>query len=271
VLRIVLSLLVLLAVSPPAFAADRKPVTCAAAKPYQGPPLHAALPDEAFAGVAGPLDAALAPALVARLDAAADWILANTSAPGITAAVGIPGQGLWSTSRGLLVAEPPAALPEWPLFHWASAGKAFTAVVVSQLVEAGRLRYDDPLAKWFPKFPNAGAITVDHLLTHTNGTFSFQGDLELRRKTGYKAPAELLRVAERHGSDFCPGEHWSYSNTGYVLLGRIVEEIEGKPFHEVVRERILGPLRLQDTVALAPRQKPPGLAIGHRGRKPEWL
>lgn len=204
-----------------------------------------------------------------RLDSAVDWILEKTGAPGITAAVGIPGQGVWEATRGVACTSPLQPLAAEPYFYWGSVGKAFTAVVIMQLVEEGKLRNSDLLSRWFPKFPNAGAITIDHLLTHTNGTFSFQQDLKLRRERGYHGPAKLIAVAARHGSIFCPGERWMYSNTGYVLLARIIEEVEGRPYHEVVTTRIIQPLGLRHTIALAPRQAPKGLVVGHVARKPD--
>ncbi len=154
------------------------------------------------------------------------------------------------------------------LFYWASAGKLFTGTVVMQLIEEGKLDYDAPLARWFPDFPNAQAITIDHLLTHTNGIFSFNADPAFRQLPGYVPPETALAIAARHGCVCCPGEQWYYSNTGYVLLAKIVEAVEQRPFHEVVHARIVEPLGLQHTVALAPRQNLAGLPVGHVDGKP---
>jgi D-alanyl-D-alanine carboxypeptidase len=203
-------------------AEDDAPRRCTSAVDYVGPPLHAPLDTALFFGLDGAMTGALDDSLVARLDATVDWILANTTAPAITAAIGIPGEGLWMTSRGVSRLEPRTPFAPRPLFYWASVGKAFTAAVVMQLIEEGKLRDSDPLARWFPDFPNAVAITVDHLLTHTSGAFSFNTDLKFRRKRGYTPPDELIRIAARHGNALCPGERWSYTNTGYVLLARIV-------------------------------------------------
>jgi D-alanyl-D-alanine carboxypeptidase len=254
---------------PAAGAEDYEPKRCATAVGYVGAPLHAPLDTALFSGLDGAMTGALDDSLVARLDGAVSWILANTRAPGITAAVGIPGQGIWSVSRGLARLEPPTPFAPRALFYWGSVGKAFTAAVVAQLIEEGKLADTDPLARWFPDFPNAGAITVDHLLTHTSGAFSFNQDLKFRRKKGYTAPDELIRIAARHGNALCPGERWSYSNTGYVLLARIVERIEGLPFHQIVTRRVIDRSGLQGTVALAPEQTPAGLATGHVAGKPD--
>lgn len=77
-----------------------------------------------------------------------------------------------------------------------------------------------------------GSSSIDHLLTHTSGIYSFQSDPVLRASPGYKPPEELISTARNHGNGFCPGEYWSYSNTGYVMLGRIIEQIEGRPFRQ---------------------------------------
>lgn len=70
-----------------------------------------------------------------------------------------------------------------------------------------------------------GSSSIDHLLTHTSGIYSFQSNPVLRASPGYKPPEELISTARNHGNGFCPGEYWSYSNTGYVMLGRIIEQI----------------------------------------------
>lgn len=244
-------------------AADRPGMKCPQAVPYRGPELHAPLAADALSGAADSLAGELDPALVKQLDGFLDWIVANSKAPGVTAAVGLPGAGLWTSSRGLASTAPPSRLSSSALFHWASVGKVYTAAVVMQLIDEGKLSYDDPLGKWFPDFPNAQAISIDHLLTHTSGIFSFNADLRFRDQQRYFPPDELLKIAARHGCVFCPGEAWSYSNTGYVLLAQIVEAVEGKPLHSVIQQRLVEPLELRETVPLAPRQQLAGLAVGH--------
>ena len=101
------------------------------------------------------------------------------------------------------------------------------------------------------------------MLTHTNGIFSFNTDLPFRKQRRYHTPQECLAIAKRHGCVCCPGELWHYSNTGYVLLGLIVERVDAKPLHEVFRQRIIDPLGMRETVALAPRQLPAAMAVGH--------
>ncbi|MCA9635552.1 MAG: beta-lactamase family protein, partial [Myxococcales bacterium] len=127
-------------------------------------------------------------------------------------------------------------------FWWASVGKAFTAMVILGLVDEGRLDLDQALADFAPTIANADGITIRHLLAHTSGIYSFQADPDLRQRSGHIPPSELIAVASAHGPDFCPGSRWSYSNTGYVLLGQIIEAVEGAPYHDVVNRRLLAPL-----------------------------
>lgn len=140
---------------------------------------------------------------------------------------------------------------------------AFTATAIIQMVDEEKLKFTDPIAKWIPDFPNASIITIDHLLLHTSGTFSFNSDLPFREERGYKPPEQLIEIAEKHGNAFCPGEYWAYSNTNYVLLGLILEKIEKKPLHQILTDRIIKPLGLNNTLALMPEQQPPGLVKGH--------
>jgi len=224
---------------------------CASRSRYAGARLHpppAAAVLERAAAPGGPVRETEAGALVQRLDQAQ----ARMNSVALTAAVGRAGGEIWSRTLG---AGPPS-----PRFFWASMGKAYAATAVLQLVEEGRLALDAPLGRWAPKAPNARWITVEDLLAHTSGLYSFQLDAALRGEPGYKPPERLLDVAYAQPADFCPGASWNYSNTGYVQLGRILEAVEGRPQHEVVAARVVQRLRLEQTTILAPRQVPADLA-----------
>ena len=239
--------------------ASWKAVVCDSAKPYHGPKLHRAPERRAFFDATKPFGGGMDSITVSRLERAFEQALQATKAPSMTVAVGVSGRGLWSATRNQAAGKEPA--PHW--FWFASVGKAFTAAVILQLIEEGKLSLDAPLVRWFPDYPNAKAITIDHLLCHTSGIYSFQSDPALRERRGYHTPEELIAVARSHGNGFCPGEYWSYCNTGYVMLGRIIEQIEGRPFHQVLTTRLIQRLGLKDTKALAPQEQPPGLAQPH--------
>lgn len=227
-----------------ASAADYKPVRCTVHESYAGRPLHTAVTVIPSAAVP---DAALDPSTVARLDAMLVIVRNKTKAPSITAAVGIEGKGLW------------AAGDSAPLF-WASAGKTFTAVVILQLVQEGKLALADPVSRWIIDVPNGDAATVRDLLAHTAGLFSANEDLKAHANPRYRGPNETLAIARRHGAMFCPGANWRYSNTGYDLLGEIVRLVDHRPLDQAIKARIIVPLSLKSLRALPPGGGAAGVA-----------
>lgn len=239
-----------------------QPHVCSPTVEYRGDRLHECVNVESLP-TALDLSGSLDTALTERLSRTLHEALAESGAPGVTAAVGIPGEGLWSETVGLAATEPETPLTDASVFWWASVGKLFTASVIMQQVADAQLTLNQTIDTWFPDYPQAQVITVKHLLTHTGGVFSFQQDLPFRDRIGYTPPDELIDISARHGADFCPGEYWSYSNTGYVMLAQIAEAIDGKPFPEVVRDRLLTPINLTRTQALSSEEIPPNLAIGH--------
>ncbi|WP_309644718.1 serine hydrolase domain-containing protein, partial [Phenylobacterium sp.] len=134
------------------------------------------------------------------------------------------------------------------------------ATAILQMVEEGKLSLEATLDRWAPETPNAAWITVEDLLGHTGGIYSFQSDPGLRAQPGYKPPEQLLAAANAQPAAFCPGLAWSYSNTGYVHLGRIIEAVDAKPYHDALRGRIVERLELRETDILAPRQVLAGMA-----------
>ena len=243
------------------------PAVCDGAAVYQGPPRRdapAAMWERDFSR---PIDGAIAPALASRLDAALDTLLAYY--PAASVAVAIPGEGMWASSRGVADANAGEALPERPLFQVASIGKAFTAAIALQLVEEEELDLAASVARWFPDVPNAEHITVAQLLDHTSGLVSFNalpGGQSLG--PGYRTPEELVGIAAGYDPLFCPGAYWSYTNTGYVMLGRIIERVEGRSLSEVLEARIFTPLGLDDTAMREPGRALDGVVRGHVGGVP---
>ena len=138
-------------------------------------------------------------------------------------------------------------------FRIASVTKTFVSTVVLQLVGEGKLRLEDPVDRWLPGLvPNGSAITIRELLSHTSGLFNYTDDLSWQNAVianpGQEwSTRELLTIAFSHPPLFAPGANWSYSNTGYVLLGLVIEVVTGKPVADVLRERIFEPLALSAT------------------------
>ena len=132
----------------------------------------------------------------------------------------------------------------------ASITKQFTAVLIIQLVEEGKLALDVPISKYLPHYPKnqGGQITIHHLLTHSSGIpdyGSFTNYLEFERER--HNPEEIIQLFAELPLEFNPGARFSYSNSGYALLGLIIEKIQGKSYAEVLQEKILNPLKMQNT------------------------
>lgn len=136
------------------------------------------------------------------------------------------------------------------VFRLGSITKQFTAAAILLLEEEGKLEVTDPITEYLPDYPTNGhTITIEHLLTHTSGIYSYT-DLP-----GYMATTvrqdmtveELIEQFKDQPMEFSPGERWSYSNSGYILLGAILEEVSGVTYAEFLEDRIFEPLDLQQT------------------------
>ncbi|HEX8195506.1 MAG TPA: serine hydrolase domain-containing protein [Pyrinomonadaceae bacterium] len=129
-----------------------------------------------------------------------------------------------------------------------SITKMFTAVMIFQLVEEGKLKLTDTLDKFFPQIPNAKKITIGNILNHRSGIHSFTGDADFRTwLMKPKTQSEILAIIAKSTPDFEPGAKESYSNAGYVLLGYIVEKVAKKSYQDALKERITSKIGLSDT------------------------
>jgi CubicO group peptidase (beta-lactamase class C family) len=126
----------------------------------------------------------------------------------------------------------------------------FTAAMIFQFVEEGKLKLTDTLDKFFPQIPNAGKITIAHILSHRSGIHDFIREPDFRAwSLTPRTKDETLAFIARGKPDFEPGEKRSYSNAGFVLLGYVVEKLAGKPYQDALKKRITGKLGLKDTYA----------------------
>ncbi|AXY75008.1 serine hydrolase [Paraflavitalea soli] len=130
------------------------------------------------------------------------------------------------------------------IYQLGSVTKQFTAAVILQLQEQKKLSVQDKLGKYFPELPGADTITIEHLLTHTSGIFNYTNDGTFMATEAVKSatPEKIIALFKDRQLDFRPGTKWSYSNSGYMLLGYIIEKVMGQPYEQAVRERIFKPL-----------------------------
>lgn len=197
--------------------------------------------------VAMPAQNTLPPATAARIDAAAEKVLAATGVPSASLAVVQEGKIAYLRAYGKARLDP--AVPATPAMQYSvgSISKQFTAAAVLLLVEDGKLTLDDPIAKYLPDLTRANEVTVRMLLSHTSGYQDFwPEDYVMTSMLVPTSAQHILDVWGKKPLDFDPGTKWQYSNTNYVIAGRIVEQLSGKPLIDLLQQRIFQPLGMKD-------------------------
>ncbi|HMG21679.1 MAG TPA: serine hydrolase domain-containing protein [Kofleriaceae bacterium] len=157
-------------------------------------------------------------------------------------------------------------------FNLGSMNKMFTAVAIGQLLERGVLALDDTVGKHLPAFGNPEVrrkVTIRHLLTHTSGLGSFFNDEFEARKLRIREVRDYLPIIAHDSLAFEPGARWQYSNSGFILLGAIVEAASGENYFRYVRDHIHAPAGMRDTDCYDLATDPPGLATGYTQTDPD--
>jgi len=133
-------------------------------------------------------------------------------------------------------------------FRLGSLTKQFTATAILQLQEKGKLGVKDPVSKYLPDYPTGDEFTIHHLLTHTSGVPSFTNFPEyLKIMVNPMSQTEIIALFKDKPLDFEPGSKFRYSNSGYFLLGHLVEIISGQAYDEYLQEHIFAPLGMHDS------------------------
>ena len=231
--------------------------------------------------IAAALSSAAAPALAvpSGFRARADALLAESFAadgPGVAVIVTDDGETVYAGGRGLADLEARTAITPQTVFRVGSITKQFTASVILQLVDEGRISLDDPVSRFLPDYPQPGAnATVAQLLNHTVGVQTYTGIpgwmAEANTNRAYTTE-ELIAVFRDLPSPSQPGERFSYNNSGYVLLGALIERVTGMPWHQAVDQRIARPLGLTTLRYGTAEAETPGMArgytVGENGLRP---
>ncbi len=200
-----------------------------------------------------PTPAAASPELQQRAQEVVDAWRKEAHVPGVTVAIRQGGRDVLELASGDAVQAPrdrlttdarrASALRASDTMWAGSITKTLTAATALQLIEEGKLGFDDTLAKWIPSFPRGEQVTVRQLLTQTSGipNITAQPDfLDRVVKEGPLAPDALVDEIGQLPGRVDPGSY-AYSNSNYNLLGTIIEQVTGKPYADVVRERVIEP------------------------------
>ncbi|MEL7719389.1 serine hydrolase domain-containing protein [Citromicrobium bathyomarinum] len=190
---------------------------------------------------------AAAGASAGELDTFVDAQMERTPLPGVAWGV-VDGDAITAGARGTLESGGSAAVTEDTPFLLGSISKSFTALAVMQLVEAGKVDLDAPIARYLPEFVGkpAGAITVRQLLGHTSGYSTLQGNSTPDDSgTGAATIAHRAAWYADQSPAYAPGARWAYSNANYLILGRLIEVVGGIPYPDYITTKIFEPLGME--------------------------
>lgn len=206
------------------------------------------------------------PALAARIDA----IIApyyKTNEPGATVIVTRDGKTVFRKAYGMADAARQVAMTPEMSFRIGSITKQFTATGIMMLAEEGKLSVSDDITKFLPGYPTHGKkITIEHLLTHTSGVVSYTGKRDyVATMTKDMSVAQMIDSFKNDPLEFDPGSRWRYNNSGYFLLGAIIEKVSGMPYARFVEQRIFVPLGMNNTAYEGHERGAVPRAAGHTG------
>lgn len=201
----------------------------------------------------------------------------SSGAPGVSVGLVTRDGVVHAATAGLADRATQTPLATDDLMLAGSTGKTFFAALAVRLIEEQRLGLDEKVStylgkrSWFTRLPNAEGITVRHLMTHTSGLVryemnpAFTADLRAQPDRVWKPEEQLAYLFDTKAA-FLPGEGWDYSDTNYIVLAMVLEEVTGTKAYDEIRRRFLGPLKLTQVVAQTSRVIP-GLVQGYAGAK----
>ena len=204
-----------------------------------------------------------------QVEAAARNMVADRLTPGLQICVRQRGATVFS--RGFGQADLETATPMTPttVCRIGSVSKQFTAAAILLLAQDGKLSLDDPLSRFIPDFPNAERLSIRRLLSHTTGlgnyTETTPPELIWQLARTDRDSAQMLQLMRLSGANllFEPGTNYRYSNTGYVLLGIVIEKLSGRSYRDFMRERLFTPLGLSRTAVDDVAEVVPNRAAGY--------
>jgi CubicO group peptidase (beta-lactamase class C family) len=194
---------------------------------------------------------AMTPEMKGRIVTAVKQVMEQTGVPSAQVGVALSGQIVYTAAFGKARLSPD--VPATTAMHYpvGSISKQFTASCVLLLVQDGKMKLDDPVARWFPELTRAKDITVRMLLSHTSGYSDYAPqDYTIPAWTKPTEPLKLMHEWAEKPLDFEPGTKWQYSNTNFVLAALIIEKVSGQPFWTFLKTRVLDPLELADVLNL---------------------
>ncbi len=220
------------------------------------------------AGSANAITTATAPT---DLDSAIASALSSSQTPSAQVSVVKDGQVVFNRAYGLARLSPAVFAKPETRYQIASVSKEFVAAAALLLQEQGKLSLDDKVAKWFPDLTSADTITLRQLLSHTSGYSDYwPQDYVMTMVTVPTTSEAIANTYARAPLDYTPGEQWQYSNTGYVVAGRIIEKVTGQTLFNFMNDNLLTPVGITDAtdISLAPLVAPDAKGYERHGLSP---
>jgi CubicO group peptidase (beta-lactamase class C family) len=201
--------------------------------------------------------------LAARIDPLFS-IVVQSNWPGGEVLVARDGRIIFEKGYGFAQMESRTPFTDHTRFRIGSITKQFTSAAIFKLAEDGKLGIDDPLSKFIPKWPRGNEVTLRHLLTHSSGIHNFTAKPGFYDHVTEPISTEALIASFQNDPyDFNPGEKYSYCNSGYVLLGHIIEKVSGQSYGEYLRKTFFKPLGMKNTGVYRAGMPSAGEAFGY--------
>jgi len=168
--------------------------------------------------------------------------------PGMAFLAAKDGKIIYKGAKGMADMENNISITTNTKFRIGSITKQFTAVAILKLQQQGKLSIDDKLSQYLPDFPKAEQVTLRHLLSHTSGIYNYTNDPDFIAGVTEPIKAQdMISKIQTYDYDFEPGSRWSYSNSGYFILGHIVEQVSGTTLNQFWQEQLFTPLEMNNT------------------------
>jgi CubicO group peptidase (beta-lactamase class C family) len=221
--------------------------------------------DAASAASGSPLAHPAPTSLAAQIDSLAEDALAHNPVAGFSLTVVSHGEVVVSRGYGVIDVEQKTPAAADSIFRIGSITKQFTAAAILQLAAAGKLSIDDKLSRFLPDFKYADQITLHQLLTHTSGLKDYTSLPWWNEHMGEAfSRAELLARIAAEPLGFAPGTRWSYCNSGYYLLGLVIEKASGQSYADYVKQHVVARAGLADTAYCPQKQDYARAAHGYQ-------
>lgn len=202
--------------------------------------------------------------LESKIDSLIHTEFINSNEPGGAFLISRNGKPIYKKAFGLANLELDVKMTPDNVFQIGSMTKQFTAVAILMLEEQGKLSLNDPISKFIPDYPNGNNITVSHLLTHTSGVKNFtkmKTISEIAQKE--MTPKAMVDFFKDEPVDFTPGEKFEYNNSGYIVLGYLIELTSGKTYEEFIQENVFDKVGMENSFDASDRKVIKNRAYGY--------